>query len=84
MAQRQRDWARRTRDSILELLGEKCKKCKQRYDLEFDCIIPVGNEHHRKMEWSHRMSFYRKQLAAGNLQILCSPCNSRKSDNVPF
>ncbi len=78
MAARQRAWARRWRDRLLVLLGNRCRQCRTRKDLEFDVIRPCDcGEHHRK-EWSWRISFYRAQYAAGNLQLLCSKHNSAK------
>lgn len=39
----------------------------------------MGHAHHR-LEFSARISFYRHQAAAGNLQLLCSSCHSIKTD----
>lgn len=77
MGQRQRKWAAKKRDEIFELLGYECKKCGATKELEFDVIVPFDDRHH-EMEWSWRMSFYRKQLRAKNLQILCRICNGKK------
>lgn len=82
MGLRQRRWAKKERDRLLKVLGEKCALCGTTKDLEFDLIIPVGNDaHHRKMEWSWRISFYRKQHDFGNVQILCSHHNGKKKNN---
>lgn len=81
MAKRQRDWARRCREKLIEILGAKCADCGTTSALEFDCIIPQGNGHHEPMDPSWRMSFYRKQHATGNLQLLCRTCNAVKGDN---
>jgi hypothetical protein len=80
MAKRQRDWARRKRDWLFEQLGAKCCHCGATAELEFDVIqpSPEAKDHHGGMEWSHRISFYTRQFFAGNLQVLCSPCNSHK------
>lgn len=84
MGKIQKDWARRQTKILRRILGGKCKRCGTRKDLEFDCIVPQGSEHH-EMEWSWRLCFYRRQLAAGNLQLLCSKHNSAKGDAlVPF
>lgn len=83
MGKRQREWARKTRDALFDVLGYKCKKCGITEELEFDVIIPVGNnDHHRKMEWSWRMSFYRKQYEHGNLQVLCRFHNAKKQNSM--
>lgn len=82
MARRQKEWARRTRDGLLAALGRQCAWCGTTANLQFDCIIPQG-DHHHKIDWSHRMSFYRQQHTEGNLQILCERCNSIKGDEMP-
>ena len=60
-------------------LGSRCAGCGAETDLTFDCLEPQGHTHHA---WSapQRISFYRKQMRAGNLQLLCSGCNSLKAD----
>lgn len=83
MGQRQREWARKKRDWLFEQLGRKCKKCGSTTELEFDVIIPVGNDdHHRKKDWSARMSFYTKHFHHDNLQVLCTTCNSTKGNQL--
>lgn len=79
MGQRQRDWARRTRDNLRTALGGKCSVCGSTDDLEFDVILPVDQPHHR-IEWSARMSFYRQQHARHNLDLKCSHHNGAKQD----
>lgn len=79
---RQKEWARRTREKLIALLGGKCVWCGAVENLSFDCILPQGPDHHRRMDWSGRMSFYRAQNDSGNLQILCVSCNSKKGDSV--
>jgi len=84
MGKRQKAWARRETDRLRQVLGGCCSVCGTTDKLEFDVIIVVGNnDHHRKMDWSHRMSFYRKQHSLNNLQLLCKYHNGLKSDN-PF
>lgn len=83
MAKRQRDWARKVRDWLFVQLGRKCKTCGATVQLEFDLIIPANNtDHHRKMEWSWRMSFYRREFHKQNLQVLCDKCNGRKQNQL--
>ena len=89
MGLRQRQWAWQKTLELRELLGNKCSQCKRkRKDLQFDCIESRGDHHHQKMEWSWRMSFYRKQFREGNLQLLCGWCHGRKSqselERIPF
>ncbi len=69
------------------LLGSYCNQCSSEQDLEFDCIIPQGDAHH-KYDTSHRMCFYFKQYRNNNLQLLCSKCHSKKTqieqETIPF
>jgi hypothetical protein len=84
MAKRQKSWARKARVALMELLGNKCVKCDSVELLEFDCISPCGDEHH-KMSTCARMSFYRKQHKLGNIQILCTKCHNKKTcDELGF
>ena len=80
MGARQKEWARKERRRIKQLLGGKCQVCGSPDDLEFDCNEPRGSRHHG-MDTSQRMSFYRAQLRMGNLLLLCSRCNSLKGDS---
>lgn len=83
MGKRQKAWARMTRDTIFTILGRKCTVCGSVENLEFDVLIPTGdNKHHRIMDWSHRMSFYRAQLAINNLGVKCDKCNGKKQDQM--
>jgi 5-methylcytosine-specific restriction endonuclease McrA len=82
MGLRQRVWCRKQRVILQELLGAECLKCHtigtKKNPLEFDCKIPRGDKHHR-MEWSQRMSFYRKEYRDNNLQLLCRKCHRNKT-----
>lgn len=87
MALRQRQWARKKRLELIRLLGLKCIDCKTRdyRKLEFDVIVNVDKEpntkpRHHTMEWSWRMSFYRKQYHDGNLVLRCQKCHAKKSN----
>ena len=80
MAKAQKEWARRQRRALMAELGEVCVFCGSVLNLEFDCKKPMGDAHHR-YDTSHRMSFYRKQHANGNLQVLCRRCNARKGSD---
>lgn len=79
MGARQRDYAKREQARLRFLLGGKCTHCGTTENLEFDCISPMGHDHHGK-ELNRRMSFYKVQFALGNLQILCKICNNKKSE----
>ena len=80
MGLRQRQWARRRRLQLRRLLGMKCIKCGScdYRKLEFDCIIPAGDNHGRK-EWSWRMSIYNFHYKQNNLQLLCDKCHNKKT-----
>lgn len=82
MGQRQRVWAEKQTQRLRQLLGLKCARCPAKLNLSFDVIVPVGDYHGRKKEWSWRLSLYRREFDKGNLQLLCGPCNSRKHDNL--
>jgi len=79
MGRRHRIWAARSRASMTLALGGCCVMCQARDDLTFDCISPMGNDHHGGSA-PQRISFYRAQMQCGNVQLLCARCNSLKSD----
>lgn len=81
MGLRQQKWAKRVKLKLRKLLGRQCKQCGKKRKLEFDVIHPNGDGH-GKIEWSWRMSYYRKQFDRNNLQLLCKKCNQKKSDNL--
>src|SRR5262245_43812103 len=78
MGMRQKLWARRTRDKLKETLGSACKRCGKTENLEFDCIRPAGDFHH-KLDAGRRTTFYVRQWRSGNLQLLCAKCHNLKS-----
>jgi 5-methylcytosine-specific restriction endonuclease McrA len=84
MGKRQNEWAARVRQKLIEQLGGKCTAWGDTdpEKLEFDHIngrYYIVNE----LSSSHRMSVYRREAAAGELRLLCSPCNlaARKQDD---
>lgn len=87
MAKRQKAWARKARVTLLCILGKICRHCGSTNDLEFDCIVAQGDEHH-KMDTSARMSFYHREYRKNNLQVLCDKCHRAKTtkekENQPF
>lgn len=93
MGERHRRRAVLAQEKRLNLLlkhGAFCKHCGKESDLEFDCIVPCGDKHH-KMSSIDRARFYEKQDKANNIQVLCQKCNAKKSLNerpdesdVPF
>lgn len=81
MGARQKEWARRVRADWTLALGHQCARCRTYEDLSFDVVIPCdGGKHHRQPPAS-RITFYRAQLKALNIQLLCERCNSSKGDD---
>ncbi|MGC2355273.1 MAG: hypothetical protein WA491_04370 [Candidatus Acidiferrum sp.] len=78
---RQAAWARRQKLKMLQILGGKCRYCGLSSNLTFDCIRPMGHAHHKAGSVG-RILFYREQMRAGNLQVLCAGCNSRKQHHA--
>lgn len=79
MARRHKLWAARERKRLAGILGGECVLCGSLDSLQFDCISPQGDWHHRRSA-PERICFYRRQMRAGNIQLLCGTCNSLKSE----
>ena len=79
MSKRGKIWARKARAQLIRFYGSRCRVCGATDFLEFDCIRPTGDRHHR-FDTERRICFYRRQAAFGNLQLLCQKCNAIKSD----
>jgi 5-methylcytosine-specific restriction endonuclease McrA len=79
MGKRQRDWARRAYDRLILQLGGKCEKCGSLSALTIDHIEGCDFEH-KAVEWSYRVSIYRREAKEGKLQVLCGKCNRKKGD----
>lgn len=73
-----RRWATKGMDSLRDALGAKCAQCGGSDELEFDCIIPQGDKHH-KWETNRRYVFYKRQHEQKNLQLLCRVDHEKKS-----
>lgn len=80
MSARQVAWARKVHADLREALGSKCAHCGGTAQLEFDCIKPLGHDHH-KAGYVARATFYRRQFKAGNLGLLCEACHAQKTEN---
>lgn len=88
MGARQERWAARKRLLIFEIFGFRCAHCKRHQDelqkldieLQIDIVKPFDSKHHRGMGATGRVCFYLKQLAIGNVQLLCEKCNNSKSN----
>lgn len=67
-------YVRAARERLIESMGGACELCGVEYDLEFD--HPNGREWEpRKLNRWARLAAYRRDLAAGNLRLLCGLCN---------
>lgn len=77
MSARQHRWARKKRNELLDILGRRCAHCGTCESLELDCIVPRGHRHHGA-GFISRTCFYIREFLDGNIQVLCSRCNSRK------
>ena len=69
---------RARRDALRIALGGRCTKCPNVVGLEFDCIKPRGDAHHKAGSLK-RIQFYEAEAAAGNLQLLCKTCHRQKT-----
>jgi 5-methylcytosine-specific restriction endonuclease McrA len=74
---RQVAWAQATREKLIRILGGRCKRCGLDTNLTFDCIVPTGGAHH-KLSSVGRVTYYKREMARGNVQLLCHSCNSKK------
>lgn len=78
MSRRAKVWAVQARARLMDAYGNECAFCGETTGLQFDCIINRGHAHH-EFSTDKRMTFYRREAASGNLQLLCAGCNNRKS-----
>jgi len=84
MSRQAKEWAKRRRAELMELLGGKCHWCGESdpTKLTFDCIEPTGHDHHAGST-DQRMCFYlRQHRERDNIQILCFGCNGLKGSAI--
>lgn len=72
-----RKWNTQRRDRLRRLLGGRCAYCGLCDGLDFDCKKPT-KDGHGKLSTVQRMTYYLRQYASGNLQLLCRDCNVKK------
>lgn len=84
MGSRQRAWAKATRARWKVELGGKCEDC--------GCTdLGLLEFHHRvprrwrscHVESSMRIALLRKEIAAGEIGLLCAPCNKARGEPPP-
>lgn len=78
---RQVAWAQASREKLIRILGGRCKWCGLTTNLTFDCIVPTGGAHH-KLSSVRRVTYYKREMAKGNVQLLCHSCNSKKGASI--
>jgi hypothetical protein len=81
VSMRQKAWARWARARLTAQLGGQCQICGERHALQFHCINPRGDGHHR-LDTSARMSFYHAQHARGNVMLVCADCHAQIRSRV--
>ena len=64
--------------ALRSALGGHCRFCSESVTLEFDCIVPMGNDHH-KVGSMARISFYERLHLYSNVQLLCPRHHREKS-----
>lgn len=79
MAKRQRKWAKRAYEKLILQLGGRCTRCGAL------SALSIHHTHGRtwdvaKVEWSARISIYRREAMVGLLEVLCIKCNSAVGD----
>ena len=76
---RQRDYTKRQKSAILELLGKKCVRCGFEDDraLQIDHVNGGGVKEKKKMTGGTYYVFVVKRILAGSkkYQVLCANCN---------
>lgn len=88
MGKRQREWAIRKRQELVQLLGGVCANCGSTEDLEIDHI----NGRDYKLEETssdQRVTRYWREYNAGvPLRVLCADCNKKlrphKVEKLPY
>lgn len=74
MSLRQRHWARKAYATLIRQLGGCCSRCGSTDDLSIH--HPNGRDWRlEKVEWSARISIYRREAKEGKLGVLCMQCN---------
>ncbi len=65
-------------EALRQRLGNRCANCGCGGPFQFDCIVPVGRDHHLYGSLN-RIRFYELHEARGKLQLLCIRCHTAKN-----
>lgn len=76
--ERRKYLARLLRDGLFDVLGRLCKCCGTPHALTFDCIIQMGDRHHRMNAYDRIKFYWTQHTHHQNVQVLCDRCNDRK------
>lgn len=67
------------REQLFDVLGAVCRECGSTENLTFDLIKPhLDDRHHRWNGYQRVKLYWSEHTHAGNVQVLCDTCNSRK------
>lgn len=84
MGARQRAWAKRARLELKIRLGGVCEDCglADLASLEFHHRVP-RRWSQRHVEQSMRIRRLKEEIAAGEVGLLCGPCNKKRGEPPP-
>ena len=75
MGRRQRDWAIRARQELIDDLGGRCCYCDTSLDLQINHIYG-RNYSLRNLDMSARISIYKEEAKQGLINVACIKCNA--------
>lgn len=76
---RRRDWFKKKKAELVQMLGGHCVACGSIVDLTFDHIC--GRDWDiRAVHSTKRIRIYKQEAEEGKIQLLCLSCNSSKGD----
>jgi len=81
MGKASRAWAVRARAALVAKLGGQCVNCGSVLQLELDHIFKRDYVT-RKLSSDQRIAHYRREAAAGLIEVRCKSCNCAKGRPV--
>lgn len=72
-------WYAKARQKLIDELGGKCKRCGAKEKLEFHHTRPRTWAARNLSRWS-RLAAYKRDIAAGVIDLLCKSCNSKAGE----